>query len=157
MRTALCSHSHRPLQIILQLLVGAFMLSNVAFAQLRPYVPGEIVVKFTNNTPQSTRDSILNSIPATSRSAIQNFGASKISLSLPNTLVSGQQADSLQDVINYYSGNPFIEYVEPNYLYYTSDLGIAFPPNDPDFNQQWAMGSISAFQAWVTTTDCHST
>ena len=54
----------------------------------------------------------------------------------------------INSVIEEYDNDENIEYAEPNYLYYTCDI-----PNDPSFDNQWALNQISDYdidapEAW---------
>ncbi|MFH1170457.1 MAG: S8 family serine peptidase [Candidatus Vogelbacteria bacterium] len=63
-------------------------------------------------------------------------------------LVENPSGRSVETMLNFYSKNPNVEYVEPDYIYELTAI-----PNDPLWSQQWDMVKLQAPQAWDTQTD----
>jgi subtilisin family serine protease len=100
------------------------------------YGEGELLVKFKTGVLSSSSLRTHQSIGATSLrkfSLVPNLEHVK----LPEGL-------SVKDAIITYMNDPNVEYAEPNYIKHSS----ATTPNDPLFNQQWALNNIQAPQAW---------
>lgn len=104
------------------------------------YGEGELLVKFRTGVVSASSLRTHQSMGATSLrkfSVVPNLEHVK----LPEGL-------SVRNAIVMYMNDPYVEYAEPNYIKHSS----ATTPNDPLFNQQWALPDISAPQAWDITT-----
>jgi len=127
---------------------------------LLEFVPGEMIIKFREDVDISISFSSKNIVTTgiTSvdilnenygvTSAEKLFGEFQIpSLSTIYKFILPADAD-IPGVANEYSMNPCVVYAEPNYLYHLYEI-----PNDPYFEQQWALHQesdcdIDAPEAW---------
>jgi parallel beta-helix repeat protein len=123
------------------------------------YVNGEIIVKFKNNldikddhlgTSISSINQLNNKYEVDSIEQFE-FSYSKPTLSNVYKLKTSYDAD-VYKIIEDYNLDPNVEYAEPNYLYRPCKL-----PNDPLFNQQWALHQendcdVDAPEAWDINT-----
>jgi subtilisin family serine protease len=112
------------------------------------YAPGELLVKFRATSNRAARSEIESGVHA---STIHTFdsGLERIRLS---------DGASVEDAARALSGNPLVEYAEPNYEVHA--LGL---PNDPRFVESWALhntgqsggtpgADIRAVDAWDVST-----
>lgn len=67
------------------------------------------------------------------------------------------------EIVQKLNADPSVDYAEPNYIYYASDIlayesmpDINIYPDDPSFNDQWGLSAINAPQAWSLTTGSDS-
>jgi len=132
-------------------------------------VPGEFIIKFKDNVNLSIVDNNVTTGIASIDKLNQKFYVSfaeKIFKDNIDPLLSNvykfviENNVSIFDFLEEYSSNPFVEYVEPIYIYHTYDNIISAKiknqgfgvletiPNDPLFNQQWALSKINAPDAW---------
>jgi len=79
----------------------------------------------------------------------------KVIKSIPNEQVELWQVDNkakvtLKELAGSYQNHPDIEFIEPNYLYTTSDVQI---PDDPDFKQQWALHNTGELESSIMDAD----
>lgn len=129
-------------------------------SQLPEYAPRELIVKFKEDTKinlQSVKGTLLTGIAAIDsintkygglKSAEQVFKNSLVpSLSNVYKFIFSSILD-MPSIINDYSCEPCVVYAEPNYIYHTCNI-----PNDPYFDQQWALSQstdcdIDAPEAW---------
>lgn len=89
------------------------------------YVPGRVLVKFKDRTPQSVIDGQVTGNGARVADRIRAL----------DVLVLGVPQDQEQKVVDALSRNPNVEYAEPDYL-----GSAAFTPNDPNFGPyQWGL------------------
>ncbi|MHB8895612.1 MAG: S8 family serine peptidase [Candidatus Geothermincolia bacterium] len=105
------------------------------------YVPGELVVKFKDGVPNSTKDKVLASdkLSVLSQSPRLKFKVVKVPV-----------GSTVPEMVSRLSADPSVEYAEPNYVDH-----IAMTPNDPLYPDQWHMqgfasGGIDATAAWDT-------
>jgi len=85
-------------------------------------VPNEVIVKFKQNTDAKTsRDKY-------SLQKVKNFS------STGGELLKTPQGVSVDTVINALKADNTVEYAQPNYKYYKSDI-----PNDPKFGDMWGL------------------
>jgi len=124
------------------------------------FAPGEMIIKFREDVDISISFSSKNIVTTgvTSvdvlnenygvTSAEKLFGEFQISpLSTIYKFILPDDAD-IPSVANEYSMNPYVVYAEPNYLYHLYEI-----PNDPFFDQQWALNQsndcdIDIPEAW---------
>jgi len=123
------------------------------------FAPGEMIIKFGEdvdiyisssknvvNTEITSIDTLNEKYGVTSAEKL--FGEFQIpSLSTIYKFILPADAD-IPSVANEYSMNPCVVYAEPNYLYHLYEI-----PNDPYFEQQWALYQesdcdIDAPEAW---------
>lgn len=135
---------------------GAIISLTPAFAQTPPtnnnHLPGQVLVKFKDGTPQNIVDSI-----------IARHGAQVVDqISALNVLVLGVPQSSENRIVTALSKNPNVEFAELNFLAFA-----VFTPNDPYFEpNQWGLentgqtikdqvgtvdADIDAPTAWDTT------
>jgi thermitase len=92
-----------------------------------PFVPGQVLVKFRADVPIAHQVFFL-----------QSYG-SRVIRRLPD-LETYQlrlpEGTSVEEAVAAWSANPNVEYAEPNYI-----VRAAATPNDPLFNQQWALSN----------------
>ena len=131
---------------------------RIDFSPDHPAVPGEILVKFkpatfkgnliqVNGTVQTSQASInalftqlqvgvMTSVFHSARSPLGDIYRLRFEAPI-----------SLSDALEQMAGDPNVEWVEPNYLYF-----ISATPNDPYYlpphQQQWGLQKIQAEQAW---------
>jgi len=132
------------------------------------FVPGEIIVKFKEKT-EITQLSVNNQMSIGINSVDKlnvKYGvlsAERISKE-SNSLLSNvykftvPKDSDIRSIINEYSNDPNVEYVEPNYIVFLNSI-----PNDPLFNKQWGLhntgqtggvvdADIDAPEAWDIAT-----
>ena len=102
----------------------------------RPYVPGQVVVRFRENADPLTRKAALSTESA----------ATVKRLVLPGLQLVHVRG-SVPDAVASLRGNPAVAYAEPNYLYHADAV-----PNDPRYGQLWGLARIKAPAAWNVTT-----
>ena len=109
------------------------------------FVPGEIIVKFKERAEIFPK--IINNRVNFGLKSIDDLNdkhnvkiAEKLSKEKSNSFLSNvykfilPEDATILSVVAEYSLNPYVEYAEPNYLYYTCNT-----PNDPYFDYQWAL------------------
>ena len=120
-------------------------------AKTRPtYVADELLVMFKPGVVTAEQSQIVSAAGATVMQRIgkqQRFSRIKL-----------QQGQSLQQALAAYRADPNVEYVQPNYLYYTQAA-----PNDSEYNQLWGLNNpnpngydVDAELAWDHITNCSS-
>jgi subtilisin family serine protease len=102
----------------------------------RPYVPGEVVVRFRPRADPLSRKQALSADAA----------ATVKRLVLPGLQLVHVHG-SVQDAVASLRSNPAVAYAEPNYVYHADAA-----PNDPRYAQLWGLARISAPAAWNVTT-----
>ncbi|HSB39451.1 MAG TPA: S8 family serine peptidase [Gaiellaceae bacterium] len=102
----------------------------------RPYVPGQVVVRFRQGAAPSARTAALSAESATTVKRLVVPGLQLVH-------VRGSVADAVAALRH----DPTVAYAEPNYLYHTDAV-----PNDPRFPQLWGLARIGAPGAWSITT-----
>ena len=134
--------------------------------ELPHYVPGELIVKFKQDAKinlQSIKGSMFTSIKSIDDLNSKYGGLKSAKKVFKNSLVSSlsnvykfsfSSSVDISSIIKDYSSKSSIVYAEPNYIYTTSGLPQQIPqmnpiPNDPLFNQQWALSKIHATSGWV--------
>jgi subtilisin family serine protease len=90
------------------------------------YVPGEVLIKFKQETPPSTMQALHSSLGVKEAKHIQPLNISRIKL--PPDI-------SVEAAIDYYKGDPNVEYAEPNYII----RFMARIPDDTDFQRLWGL------------------
>ena len=114
---------------------------------------GEIIVKFREDIPQASVQSLLLAEGISILDEIDNPGF--MLLSVPK----GQELEKIEEL----KRNPLVEYAEPNYVvriadpiavepHYNSLRAPDVEPNDPYFPSQWNLIKIEAPAAWHVTT-----
>ena len=101
----------------------------------RPFVPGEVVVRFRPNADPLSRKEALFTESATTVKRLVVPGLRLVH-------VDG----SVQDAVASFRSNPAVAYAEPNYLYHADAA-----PNDPRYPQLWGLAKIAAPTAWNLT------
>ncbi len=112
------------------------------------FVPGELLINFKNNiiinTDNTSHRTILPNLQSikTLNEKFNVLSVEKIfegigipALEYCYIFRFSNQTDILH-AASYYTNNPFVEYAEPNYLYYPLSI-----PNDPYFDMQWALNN----------------
>ncbi len=145
-------------------------VAGAAEAQAPAYKPGEVLIQFR---PEARAAALTRSEQNLGARAVRSLaGGRVVQLALPEDM-------SVPEALSIYGSDPDVVLVEPNYLLYTQSL-----PNDPYFDQQWALANsgqsvsgttgtagadIDAVQAWeqatgneavvvaVVDTGCHLT
>jgi subtilisin family serine protease len=123
---------------------GADRSQALAGGNDRPYVPGELLVRFKPETPQAVRREIRAGQRASLKRALRMPGLELLRLDSGASVVS--TAAKLER-------EPNVLYAQPNYVYRT-----AATPNDPRFNELWGLHSplddtdIDMPEAWDVTT-----
>jgi parallel beta-helix repeat protein len=129
------------------------------------FVPGELIVKFkekikfySNNDNQKFLTTDITSVNLLNKKYSASF-TEKITNSKSNLYKLNLALETdIQTAAEKYTNNPNVEYAEPNYIYQINII-----PNDPLYNQQWALNNtgnndgipdsdIDAPQAWDITT-----
>src|SRR5262249_27646853 len=97
-----------------------------ALAQNVPpsYVSGEVLIKFRDSAAPAYRTRILADLRATN---VRELGRTKI----VRVQIAGM---SVEQAVARFRTRPEIEVIEPNYI-----VHALVTPNDPQFNQLWAM------------------
>jgi subtilisin family serine protease len=141
----------------------------------KPHKRGEIIIKFTDDTPKQVRDQIVQTCAKDEKELRGRSKASKLTikdgLDLANTIFDLKQFTSI------------VEFAEPNYIVTrTGDLNassrrakrsrrsaqLPTTPNDPQFAAQWALANtgqgggvpgsdINAIGGWGKTTGSRDT
>ena len=92
-----------------------------------PFVPGQVLVKFRPEVPLIHQ---LLSLKVYGSSPIRRLpGLDAYQVSVP-------QGYSVEEAVAAFGSNPNVEYAEPNYI-----VRASATPNDPLFNQQWALSN----------------
>lgn len=141
------------------LFLSAFFFASIMFIQIaqaelpfvtqknpwrgQDYAPGELIIKFKDNVPETRRDQILSRLRMKRMAIHEKIGA--IRYRLP-------RLGRLKEIIEECKKDENIDYVEPNYFVYTH-----FTPNDQYFSYQWnfdnpGTGGINMKEAWNTST-----
>ncbi|MEW6103467.1 MAG: S8 family serine peptidase [bacterium] len=103
-----------------------FVFLLFSFVSFADFVPGEILVKFKE------KKQILTIETQSMDFLFDNIYRIKL-----------KKGIGVSDMIDKLKDNPDVIYVEPNYI-----LKAYITPNDPKFNDQWALPKISAPDAW---------
>ena len=105
--------------------VFLFAESSFAKAHGRAYVSGELIVKFHDDIGSASRAATMNRHGHILMEELGRRGIEHIKLN---------KGESVEAAIAAYQNEPGIDFVAPNYYYYTSAL-----PDDPLFSQQWSL------------------
>jgi thermitase len=126
-------------------LAGAFLTLVAALAPAQPanFVPGRVLVKFSNNTPPGQSRSAAAALGAQETGEISRIGV-KI-FSLP------PQANE-HAVLNALRRRPDVQFAELDVLVRPGQVS----PNDPNYASQWHLPKISAPSAWSSNTGASS-
>ncbi len=134
-------------------LAALSVLSTGAVASLHPHVPGEVLVKFKDDSQKSSFLR-LKSVGVTS--------TEKISLSYGNLYVAkfNTNQKSVQSIIDELKADANIEYAEPNFIYSivepqksldfnnlvkpSSYNSNNYTPNDPRYGQLWGLANTGS-------------
>lgn len=107
------------------------------------HVPGQVLVKFKDGTPQNIIDAETKRQNGKVTSKIDKL----------NVLVLRVPQSAEEKVVNALSQNPNVEYAELDYI-----ATASMTPDDPDFSKQWGLSNTStpnadihATTAWETT------
>ncbi|MCJ7581558.1 MAG: peptidase S8, partial [Candidatus Aminicenantes bacterium] len=93
----------------------------------KPFVMDQVLVKFRSSTPHLMRRISLDAYQADTISIIPKIDVYQIKI---------PENTSVEEMVYLMKMNPFIAYAEPNYIAH-----IAATPNDPFFNQQYALSN----------------
>jgi len=144
------------------------LCSITVFGQNDAYVPNQLIIKFKS---VQTRDilSLQSRMNATTIKTFPHLGAlqSKHALSLQGAElweVCDNGKNCIEDLIREYHNHPSIEYIEPNYYAYASNVSTT-TPIDPGFDGQWNFNNtgqslglpdadIDAPEGWAINNDC---
>jgi thermitase len=122
---------------LLFIFLGVLSSSHLANAQSNNHVPGQILVKFKENTSQTEIDSQINSHRASVTGKIDKLGV--LVLKVPEV--------AQDKVLNALSKNPNVEFAEFDYL-----AEALADPNDTFFNRQWGLENTGQTINGVTGT-----
>lgn len=120
------------------------------FSSKRPFVPGEVIVKF--NKPHQFRAQFQISSKSDQvkvKKLFKKNAASILSAGGDNVDEPGmykltyKNRDDIYSVVDELKKDPDVDYAEPNYLYQTFVV-----PNDPSFSLEWGFSKIGAPAAW---------
>jgi len=130
------------------------------------YVPGELIIKFkeekTNaKTSTSKQSHLMSKIGASLKKSIHINGLQLWQLNSTKAKVD------IFEIIEELKDDPAIEFVEPNYLYSAAQIPDNPEPDDPKFEEQWALNNyatgdgserpdIDAVEAWELKTAASS-
>lgn len=120
---------------------------------LKNYIPGEIIIKFKDSTSSVKTNMLHKNINSKKIGEFKHLKIHHVKLS---------EEVSVEDAIEYYKSYPDVVFAEPNYIVRTAAI-----PNDPGYNQQWALNNtgqfggiagadISAENAWEVTNGSES-
>ncbi|MBE6049301.1 MAG: hypothetical protein E7214_01215 [Clostridium sp.] len=101
------------------------------------YKEGEVLIKFQKNASNSEKVSTINSIDNTIK--LESVEDDFLLINIPSNI-------TVEDVINNYSYNPSIEFIQPNYMYKLDALDLEATVNDPV--EQYHLQKIGAYSAW---------
>ena len=115
------------------LFLAILLLTTSTIAQTNPapdpqkpeYVEGEVIIKFRKTAGPSQAAALAGEMNAAVKKELRFVGAQLWTLS----------GISVEEAVARYSGDPRVEYIEPNYMWYVDG---SFP-NDPGFGQLWGM------------------
>jgi len=136
--------------------------------QKLPYLPGEVVITFKKQVPDSEL------VHQTSKLAASNTGVLNLKGHLATARLFG--TETMEEGLARIKKDPNVESVEPRYLYYKQ----ASAPNDPEFARLWGLSNIgqtvaspsytanssnpgtsgkdmNVLGAWDVTTSCNNT
>lgn len=143
------------------LLIGlvCFCFSNSTLAQKPQFVPGEIIIKLKDSTPQpstfggntfgvASLDALSKPLGAQRIQPLFQARSGRSSAVTTSRLkqivkVSFAEKTNVPAIVAAFQDDPNVEYVQPNYLHW-----LDFTPNDSLFQQQWALQAVNAEQAW---------
>ncbi|NJM88244.1 MAG: S8 family serine peptidase [Hydrococcus sp. RU_2_2] len=101
-----------------------------------------IALDFRDNLPTTIISEQLQAISQKSNST----PALNSVFSVKNNLYIVKGNEQLLKILKNSPLKQFVEHIEPNYIYQTSDI-----PNDPDYSKQWNLRSINIERAWEET------
>ncbi|SMO50644.1 S8 family serine peptidase [Gracilimonas mengyeensis] len=144
------------IQILLILVSILFIVSNVEAQSTQEYVPGEMIVKYKSDIPDSAREVMKQNHQIVSYKKFKLIEAELWRVS----------KGIVPQALNVLNNNPNIEYAEPNYILRAIEAvpgATSVTPNDPSFNNLWGLNNdgqtegtadadIDAPEAWDITT-----
>jgi len=101
----------------------------------KPFVSGQVLVKFRSSLPRYMRQMALTAYQADTITIIPKVDIYQIKI---------PEYTSVEEMVYLMKMNPFIEYVEPNYITH-----ISVTPNDPLFNLQYALSNTGQILDYV--------
>ena len=101
------------------------------------FVPGEVLVKFQSDAPQTSVQAALSAQDARVVGEVPALGIQRL------RVPQGQELAIIAALRRY----PLVEYAEPNYI-----IRAILTSDDPYFSFQWGLTKIGAPQAWEVTT-----
>lgn len=123
MRTMLHALVALPLAGMLLALPGGSLAAPFMSPKAGQYVPGEVLVKFKPTVSTQSSKAAVATLGGVVHATLNN-NALRVKLGADQTVASAVAA---------YSGDPNVEYAQPNYVYHTTAA-----PNDPQYAQSWA-------------------
>lgn len=103
---------------------------NVAIPKGVPYVPGEILVKFTENAGISVQEYSVSAKGHRLVESLTSKGLSRVSIA---------EGKSVEDAIAEVKNQPNVEYAQPNYIYWAT-----VTPNDTEYaGKLWGLKNTS--------------
>jgi len=133
------------LAAILILLIAGILLSGTDRQSMQAaggpsgaIAPGEVLVRFRDESDLASRQSLLATIKAQIVSEIPQLGVLRLQVAV------GQE----REIVSRLAGHPQVIYAEVNPIIRLQDT----LPNDPFFSSQWGLTRIRAPQAWDLTT-----
>lgn len=112
-------------------------IPEIAYDSLsNPYVAGQLIVGYAQNTPAATKRSIRAQMQLEMLSEIRGIGAEVVKV----------RNERAQDVLTNLRRNPNIAFVEYDYL-----TTVTHTPNDPNYPSQVFLPKMNAPEAWRVT------
>jgi subtilisin family serine protease len=147
------------LSTLLLFLAGLLHAQTPNNAPKPTYKANQILLKLSSGLDKWQHEAtILDILAAQAGKITPIYGTDVQLVYLPDVLViDGQSLHNPQQIADYFSRHPhpYLDYIEPNYLY-----NIATTPNDPHFDDQWGLQQandrdIDAPEAWDMNHDCN--
>lgn len=133
--------------LLLSLYLFADILGGSALGAQGRFVPGEIIVRFKSETAGSvsarSESGDTGFLPVASSHNIFHLSSKNLPSHLSHIRHVKVESGSEVETCELYRKMPEVLYAEPNYLY-----EISLIPNDPLYDEQWALPLIEADAAW---------
>jgi len=118
--------------------------AQTASSKRRIFVPGEVLVRYKSEAVADANEGTVD-IPAPDGALmlarVEHFEASKLVRGLRKVHVD---PEATLDAVAAFNKRPDVLYAEPNYIL----RGLAGPPNDPHYVDQYGLRNIGADQLW---------
>jgi PKD repeat protein len=147
------------LSTLLLFLAGLLHAQTPNNAPKPTYKTNQVLLKLSSGVDKWQHEAtILDILAAQAGKITPIYGTDVQLVYLPDVVViDGQSLNNPQQIADYFSRHPhpYLDYIEPNYLY-----SIATTPNDPHFDDQWGLQQandrdIDAPEAWDMNHDCN--